>query len=352
MVTWNRLLLALAVACCGARPALGDEPKTASTDAPSGTPEPHEVVQAREEFVLGATFARRGQWLDAVEAFERSAALRPHPISTYNIGYCERALGRYTRARKRFLEALEQRGSGRDAMPEAMRAHAQNHLAEAERRVARVVVTVERAGTIAVDGRPLEPAGEVGGMPLVLAGTRDHGRAEPPPARTFELWIDPGRHLVVLSRAGGPDTVTTHDFTAGSTTALRLEGAAAPESHTAPADAPGPYISESTWPIVLFGAGGVGLAIGSVFGVATLRKKSELDDICGPDGKTCPPGSEPDQAAVEEYAVASTIGFGFAVAGAAAGTLWLLLSRERPADTRPALRGEIRPGFGGLRGSF
>jgi hypothetical protein len=347
MRTWRRLLLCISIACAAERPALAEDPNGAGA-----VPESREVVQAREEFVLGAAFAKRGQWLDAVEAFQRSATLRPHPVSTYNIGYCERALRRYTRARKRFVEALEQHGSGRDAMPDAMRVHAANHLAEAERRVARVVVTVEGADTIAVDGRPLEPAGKVGAMPLLLAGTRDHGRAEPPPARTFEVWVDPGRHVVVLSRAGRPDTVTTHDFTAGATTMLQLEAAAGPAAPATSADARGAPISEATWPIVLFGVGGVGLAIGSVFGVATLRKKSELDDICGLDGKTCPPGSEPEQAAIEDYAAVSTVGFGFALAGAAAGTLWLLLSQERASDKQRSVRGDIRPTVGGLRGSF
>ena len=43
---------------------------------------------------------------EAIAAFERSQALRPHPLTVYNIGACERALGRYTRARARLRAAI------------------------------------------------------------------------------------------------------------------------------------------------------------------------------------------------------------------------------------------------------
>src|SRR5579864_117728 len=64
--------------------------------------------QARALFNDGTDKAHRGDWSQALPAFERSEALRPHAVTTYNIGFCERALGRTTRARKMLGKALSE----------------------------------------------------------------------------------------------------------------------------------------------------------------------------------------------------------------------------------------------------
>jgi Tfp pilus assembly protein PilF len=65
-----------------------------------------DVAGARTAFERGATLAQEGRWSDALTQFELSASLRPHATTTYNIGFCERALGHPTRAKKYFKEAL------------------------------------------------------------------------------------------------------------------------------------------------------------------------------------------------------------------------------------------------------
>src|SRR5688572_29232364 len=83
-------------------------PDTAEPSASDGAAEDPTLVRAREGFLLGTALAREGQWLDALAAFERSARLRAHPVTTYNLAYCERALGRYTRAQQLFNLALSE----------------------------------------------------------------------------------------------------------------------------------------------------------------------------------------------------------------------------------------------------
>ncbi len=44
-----------------------------------------EIEQAREAFVRGSELAKDAQWGAALTSFERSAKLRPHAWTTYNI---------------------------------------------------------------------------------------------------------------------------------------------------------------------------------------------------------------------------------------------------------------------------
>src|SRR5262245_10995171 len=161
-VCW--LLSALAFApLAGAQP--GDPPSPA--EPPAGAEMPG-VEQAREAFTLGTALAAQGQWVDALAAFERSSRLRPHPVTTYNLGYCERGLGHFTRARKFFDQALADHAAGRGGkLTEDLLREAQSYLAETDRRLVRAAVTLTPAdATVSVDGRPLEVVERAKGRPL------------------------------------------------------------------------------------------------------------------------------------------------------------------------------------------
>lgn len=82
--------------------------------APTEEPQPEDsrTLRAREEFLRGTELVQKAQWAEALGAFERSAKLRPHAITRFNIGACQRALRRYTRARASLLQALEQNKEG------------------------------------------------------------------------------------------------------------------------------------------------------------------------------------------------------------------------------------------------
>ena len=70
-----------------------------------------QIATARQAFRRGAALAAEGRWRDALAAFEESASLRSHAKTTYNLGYCERAIGRPTRALRFF--ARRPRAHGR-----------------------------------------------------------------------------------------------------------------------------------------------------------------------------------------------------------------------------------------------
>ena len=198
-------------------PAFADEAKPSASETP-------DVTKARDEFVAGAELVKKAQWAEALAAFERSAKLRPHAVTTYDIGACLRAMGQYTRARETFVRALaENDKSGGAELSESLVADSKGYIAEIDRLLATATVHLAPANAaIAVDGRPLEVvAGAT--TPTLVAGTLPPGAGTPPPVASFTLVLDPGAHVVTLSRKGFADAIVNRTFLPGSTTDLKLE---------------------------------------------------------------------------------------------------------------------------------
>ena len=142
------------------------------------------TTEAREAFRKGAELAKDEQWNGALVSFERSAALVPHPYTTYNIGVCERALGHYIRARNAFASV-----DGSPDLPEAARTQVVAMLKEAKSLIATLDVTVDPADAeLVVDGAP-------------HAVSSAHATLE----------LDPGHHVFTLHRDGYGDAITPRD---------------------------------------------------------------------------------------------------------------------------------------------
>jgi hypothetical protein len=203
-------------------PAAADEPPV-----PITTPEDTDpaVVEARAQFVKGAERVARAEWPEALDAFERSQAKRPHAVTRYNMGVCERALGQYTRARRTLLQTLEDdRAAGGGQLSETLTTQARAFVAEIDALLARVSIQlVPSAVVIAVDGRPLEPSVDAAGAKVMLAGTRPPGPGAAAPGKSFDVLLDPGAHLFTLTRKGFADVVINRTFLPGSRHKLDLQ---------------------------------------------------------------------------------------------------------------------------------
>ena len=191
----------------------------AAADPAAGGEEPR-VTRARALFVEGTELAAKMRWGEALAKFETSARLHAHPGTTYNIGVCERALGRFTRARKAFRAAL----ADGERLPPAMRGDAKVFVRELNRVLARVTVTLSpKSASLSVDGRPLERAAKSKhGLPVATAGTRPAGRAARAPAAKFIIVADPGHHVLLISRAGYADVIRRIDLAPGARKSLTL----------------------------------------------------------------------------------------------------------------------------------
>jgi hypothetical protein len=296
--TRRRWSSCLALTCMAAASALTAAPALAQAnpaDSTSAADSANPVVlEARAAFQEGIALTKEERWADALQAFERSDARHPHAVTTYNIGYCERLLGHPTRARAMFAKALaDHQARGSVELPADVVAVMETYLRDAELQIARVVVTVTitpaMAAPVAVDGRPLEPTTTAGPYPVLLAGTRPVGVAEVAPAPTFEVDVDPGVHVFILSVKGRPDVVASETLAPGARIAIELR-VAPPEGTEAPkplAAGPGvdaaPVEKPNRVPaFVALGIGAAALATGAVSGAVALGYRGPIDAACTP----------------------------------------------------------------------
>lgn len=266
----------------------------------------NDVGKARQLFEKGAALAAEGRWSDALVQFDESARLRPHAITSYNIGYCERALGQATRARKHFAQALAQDSAkgGTELTPD-LRAATTKYLEEIKAEIATPQLTIDPPdAAVSIDGRPLEQDGE-----RMLAGTRVAGPGEKVPRSTFILEVDAGPHEIVAVTADGRSKVVHEYFPPGSTKSVRVE---VPKPVTRVIETPS---TRGTFGLVLGGIGLAAIGVGTYFGFAAHATWNDAKNAC-PLRTTCPDdeGARLSSSA-RRQANASTIAF---VAGGAA----------------------------------
>jgi hypothetical protein len=212
-----RFVQTFTIVTCLASAARGDDRRPPVED-PS-------IVEARDDFVRGAASVKNLQYADALVAFERSAKLRPHAATTYNIGVCLRAMGQYTLARRTLDAALKQDAAADNKqLSDTLRSQSTAFLGEIDHVLSSATVSLRPAdASIAVDGRPLEVQGSTT-PPTLVAGIRPPGPGEPPPAAAaFTLIVDPGAHVLTLSRKGFADVIVNRTFSPGARTELNLE---------------------------------------------------------------------------------------------------------------------------------
>jgi hypothetical protein len=336
-----------------AAPAAPGAPAASATTATPAAPAAPDdaTARARVLFNEGTDAARRGEWAVALSAFEQSEALRAHAVTTYNVGYCERALGRYTRAREMLGRALaENAAHGGVELPAELATASKTYLAELEKQIAHAVVTLAPEGaSILVDGRPLERAVTGGPRPVLWAGTRALGAAEPAPAATFLLDLDPGVHVFVVSRDGYAQNVSTRTFDPGSETNIIVQLApAASATAAAPPAASGsePTASGASAPsrvpfYLALGVGAAGLAAGSAAGIVAIVDKGQ---------------GAAHYSAAGTAADISTVAFIVGGVGAATAAVLWLTSPSVPASAAARQGASVAPWVtpvgGGVSGTF
>ncbi|MEQ9324325.1 MAG: PEGA domain-containing protein [Polyangiaceae bacterium] len=213
-------VLAALMATLVTGPARADDP----SDAPPAADAHDPVSRARRAFVDGARHAEQMRWGDALERFEASSKLKRHAGTTYNIGICHRALGRYALAQATFRRALaEHEASGETELAPSLLQNTHAYLEEIDRVLASFDVTLSPPdATVTVDGRPLEVADPDAEPPTLVAGTEPPGAGRAPPAGRFRLVLDPGTHVFVLHAKGYGDVVLRQSVAAGAHRPLTL----------------------------------------------------------------------------------------------------------------------------------
>lgn len=358
-------ILVASTAALGAPPAFGQPMVEANPPAmPESPPSPGSatspaVVEARSAFQQGIVLAKAERWALALQALERSNELHPHAITTYNIGYCERQLGHLTRARKLLAKSLtDHRARGEVELPADLVSAAQTYLSELDPQIARVTVTIT-PGAVAVDGRPLELGESVGPRPVLLAGTRGVGQGEVPPASTFEVLVDPGTHVFVLSVKDRADVIANETVAPGSQISLELrlpEPTANPKAPAPlPEAEPSPTEKHNRVPVfVALGIGAAALAVGTASGLLAFAQKSGVEQACshGSDANRCMSQRDSGIRAAD-ISTGAFIGGGVAVAlGAVLFFAAPGSKTTKAAATKPQVRPVLGWGSLGLEGRF
>lgn len=177
---------------------------------------------AREAFELGTKLVKEERWAEALAAFERASATRPHATTTFNVAFCLRALGRYTAASRAFRQALVRDKTSHELAGPLVE-DARAFEAEMSAAIGRVTLVVDPVdATVSIDGRSLVAEGTA----LFLGGEDVDGA--PLPAGKGTVVLDPGRHLVTLSHAGYARASTAITVAGGARFEKRLDLARLP----------------------------------------------------------------------------------------------------------------------------
>jgi hypothetical protein len=301
----------------------------------------------------GLVLRRERHDAEALDEFRRAYALDPAPRTLAQIALAEQALGKWADAEADLQKAL---GAGDDSWIASNRrvldaglATIHGHLGgldvEADVKGAELWVNGARVGSLPLAAPMRVEAGSV------VVEVRAEGYAT---ARRITS-VEPGGsareslHLVPLGVPALPEM---------------------PPASTRQAEHPLPSLPQAEPPrvipidrrmrfvsFVLMGAGAVGIAAGSYFGVQTLNTKSQRDAYGNCQGQTCPStGFNLDQQA-RSYALQSTAWFtgGLLAAGVGVGLFLMSGSRVLPGGST-ALRITVDVGpdraSAGLGGSW
>jgi hypothetical protein len=293
---------------------------------------------AESQFNEGRKLMEAGRASEACPKFENSQRLDPALGTLLNLADCYERVGLLASARQRFLEAAQT--AARDGYPEAEEG-ARERASRLEPRLARVAISAIRPApglSVTCDGRAVDPAQWSTGVA-----------------------VDPGSHTIEARAPGRQPFQTTLVVDAGAAvktlTVPELAAAAAPAGSAPVVQAYGsgsPNRSSGLGPtrtaaLVAGGVGLVGVVVGTVFGLKSVRKHNEADDHC--DGRICR-----DQAGVDLKSDAihagnvSTVAFVLGGVGLAAGVTLTLLGRAD--STRPSVGLRVTPVAALLDGRF
>jgi hypothetical protein len=292
----------------------------ASAADPSGDSTP---AEASKHFGHGVKLSEDGDWRAAVIEFERAYAIAPNYRVLFNIGQCRYQLHDYPGALTAFQRYLAEGG---DLVPPDRRAQVTADVDLLKGRVATLrVVSATTGAQLTLDDVSL------GTTPL-----------------SAPIAVGAGRHKLVESKEGFADVERTFDIAGEETLDVKIDLGPAPSEPDRTSK------SRSLAPaVVAFGVAVAGVAVGSIFGLTALKKKSDLDRTC--DGKSCPASSQSIYDDARTDGLVSTIGVAVAIAGAGVGVVVLAVRAPRgseAATAQPQFQLFVGPGSLGTKGTF
>jgi hypothetical protein len=324
------------------------------------SPSPEDIAAARALGTEGTRLADAGDCNGAIGKLEAAEKLYHAPTTLDRLGECQISVGHIVAGTEDLNRVVR----------EPLAASAPPVFAAAQKRAQKALAAaVPRIGSlkIHVDGPSADK--------LSTLSISVDGVAVPSALLDADRPTDPGSHEVSVAAPGYKTETTTVAVREGGESAVQLKlevdpnavaaspvaappaVVVAPASPPGPAQAPPPKTTERGIAIAGFVVGGVGLVVGSVFGILALGTKSTLDSKCV--SKTCPPDQQSNIDSLSTKATVSTVGFGVGIAGVAVGAILLGISHNGGGATtgkveppRPRVSPWIGLGSAGLGGTF
>jgi len=292
-------------------------PKSASADPPAQA----ERDVARAIAQSGATYFDEGDWERAREHYHRAYDLVKAPTlalmearALVKLGHFVEATEAYTRAMS--IDLDETREPFRRA---AVDARVENEALQ--RRVPSIRVTWREENSpteVRVDGQVVSKDALRSAMPL-----------------------NPGTHVVAVTRRGSPDSWESVTVGEGEERTVAIEPPA-PQADPGPRSS-GSLLRPFMW--AAFVTGGAGLAVGIVSGVLAVDRKSKLDELCS--GSACPATAESTLQSYRDYKTASKVGYVAGFVGVATGAV-LFAVAPRASPQRPQVGAFVSPSQSGV----
>lgn len=272
-------------------------------------PPSEELKAARELFQEAYKDEQEKRYAQALEKFQRVAAVKESASVRYRIASVIEALGRLREARDAFraLAASKATLAANEhevADSAAERAHA------LDKKIPKLVVRLQ-------DNAPADVRVTIDGAPAPITNT----------PRTIEL--DPGEHVVLASSPTSSPSETKVQLTEGGEVPVTIT--LSPSKGTPPPPPPPPVATRNnTLGYVALGAGGVLLVTGIALLMVREGDISDIEAAC-PDGN-CPLGKRKDlESKRDEAELFGPLGVTLGIVGlAAAGTGAYLLFRPGP----------------------
>jgi hypothetical protein len=296
---------------------------------------------ARALFDDGKRKRDSGNVAGALESFKGADAIMHAPTTGLAVARSLAALGRIIEAREAAV-AVEQLPPG-----------PKESAAFADARKSASQLAAELAGRI-----PSLTIVLKGATPSTEAAITVDGVSVPPAAAKAPRRLDPGTHAVVAAVNGGQVrgeiTLSEHDEKSIELDVTELVSGKAGGTKNEPGpvvDSKGSY-SSLLW--VGLGVAVVGAAAGTVTGLVSMGKTSDVEGGCNADNK-CPPSTHDALDGARMFATISTVSFIVAGAGAGVAVVALAMGRRPSAEqkaTAPRMTPWVGVGSAGLSGSF
>ena len=288
---------------------------------------------ARALAVHGYAMYEAGRYAEAIDALDHAERLYHAPTLVFALARAHAAMGKLVEARALFQKVADEK-LGPDAIKafQDVQRSAPGEVAALDKRIPTLAILVRGGG-----GKSLRVS--IDEVEVAYAGP---GHALP---------INPGSHRVTVVPLGGVGQARSITLQEGERASVTIELAGAaplvvPVAAPPVSDAPRPWRVPA---YVSFGVGGAGLLLGVGAGIFTVVKAAELNEAC-PSGKCLTSEHDADIRLGRAMGVTTTVGFVVAGAGAALGTVLLLV--KPGAASGPAISAGVGPGSIELRGRF